>query len=145
VTALEAATRPSPDDYVAISDLLARYCLALDLDEVDAWLALFTQDAIYEVYGRSFTGHDGLRRMLKGAPGGLHLGGSPVIEMVDGDHARATQNLLFVDRASGALRSAVYTDELRRTESGWRFAKRRCRFIVAGGLGDRPAREQESS
>ena len=58
--------------------------------------------------------------------------------MADRDHARTMQNALFVDRASGASRSAVYTDELRRTEDGWRIAKRRCRFIVAGGLSDRP-------
>jgi 3-phenylpropionate/cinnamic acid dioxygenase small subunit len=131
--------KPSPEDHVAITDLFARYCLALDLDDVDAWVALFTPDARYEVYGRSFEGHDGLRRMMKGAPGGLHLGGPPVIEMVDRDRARTMQNLLFVDRESGATRSAVYTDELRRTEAGWRIAKRRCRFHVAGGLSDRPA------
>jgi 3-phenylpropionate/cinnamic acid dioxygenase small subunit len=131
--------RASPEDHVAITDLLARYCLALDLDDVDSWVALFTPDASYEVYGRSFEGHDGLRKMMEGAPGGLHLGGPPVIEMVDPDHARTMQNLLFVDRASGASRSAVYTDELRRTADGWRIAKRRCRFIVDSGLSDRPA------
>jgi len=124
---------------VAISDLLARYCLTLDLDDVDGWVALFTPDATYEVFGRSFEGHEGLRRMLAGAPCGLHLGGPPVIELVDRDHARTTQNLLFVDRANGASRSAVYTDELLRTAYGWRIAKRRCRFIVPGGLSDRPA------
>jgi 3-phenylpropionate/cinnamic acid dioxygenase small subunit len=131
--------KPSPEDHVAITDLLARYCLTLDLDDVDEWVALFTPDASYEVYGRLFEGHDGLRKMMEGAPGGLHLGGPPAIEMVDQDHARTMQNLLFVDRASGASRSAVYTDELRRTENGWRIAKRRCRFIVASGLSDRPA------
>ena len=129
---------PSPDDYVAISDLLARYCLLLDLDDVDRWIALFTPDASYEVYGRSFEGHEGLREMMAGAPGGLHLGGPPVVEMVDRDHARTMQNLLFVDRKTGVSRSAVYTDELCRTGNGWRIAKRRCRFIGADGLRDRP-------
>jgi 3-phenylpropionate/cinnamic acid dioxygenase small subunit len=124
---------------VAISDLLARYCLTLDQDDVEGWVALFTPDAVYEVYGRSFVGHEGLRKLLAGAPGGLHLGGPPVIELVDHDHARTTQNLLFVDRASGAARSAVYSDELRRTPDGWRIARRRCRFITPEGLRDRPA------
>ena len=133
------AAPPSPEDHVAITELLARYCLALDLDDVEAWVALFTEDARYEVFGRVFEGHEGLRKLLAGAPGGLHLGGLPVIELLDASRARTTQNLLFVDRATGATRSAVYDDELRRTERGWRFAKRRCRFIVAGGLGDRPA------
>lgn len=135
----ERTLKPSPEDYVAISDLLARYCLMLDLDDIDGWGALFTPDASYEVHGRSFEGHGGLRTMMADAPGGLHLGGPPVIEMIDHDHARTMQNLLFLDRASGASRSAVYTDELRRTGDGWRIAKRRCRFIVADGLRDRPA------
>ena len=131
---------PSADDHVAITDLLARYCLALDTGDVDGWVSLFTPDARYEVYGRRFDGHAGLRAMMKAAPGGLHLGGPPAIEMIDRDRARARRNLLFVDRASGASRSAVYADELHRTEGGWRIARSRCQFIVPGGLADRPDR-----
>ena len=101
-----------------IRNLLARYCLTLDLDDVDGWVALFTPDATYHVYGRAFEGHDGLRRMMGGAPGGLHLGGPPVIERVDDDHATTQRNLLFVERASGTMRSAVYDDELVRTPDG---------------------------
>lgn len=129
---------PTPEDHVAILDLLARYCLALDTDDVDGWLALFLGDARYEVYGRCFDGHEGLRAMVEAAPGGLHLGGPPVVEMTGADSARTTRNLLFVDRRSGASRRAVYTDELRRTADGWRIARCRCRFLVADGLSDRP-------
>jgi 3-phenylpropionate/cinnamic acid dioxygenase small subunit len=130
---------PTPEDHVQITQLLAQYCLILDHDDVDAWVALFTPDATFEVYGRAFEGHDGLRRMMTGAPGGLHLGGPPVIRMLDRDRAETQQNLLFIDRNDGAIRSAVYTDELVRTGDGWRIAKRRCRFIVADGFSDRPA------
>jgi 3-phenylpropionate/cinnamic acid dioxygenase small subunit len=130
---------PTPEDHVQITQLLAQYCLILDHDDVDAWVALFTPDATFEVYGRAFEGHDGLRRMMTGAPGGLHLGGPPVIRMLDRDRAETQQNLLFIDRNDGATRSAVYTDELVRTGDGWRIAKRRCRFIVADGFSDRPA------
>jgi len=126
-------------DEEQIRDLLARYCLTLDLDDVDGWVALFTPDATYQVYGRAFEGHEGLRRMMGGAPGGLHLGGPPVIERVDDDHATTQRNLLFVERVSGTMRSAVYDDELVRTPEGWRIASTRCRFIVADGLADRPA------
>src|ERR1700749_2776840 len=129
---------PAPDDHVAISDLLARYCLTLDLDDVEGWVALFTPDARYEVYGRAFTGHDGLRAMMAAAPGGLHLGGPPVIEMIGDGRARTRRNLLFVDRTDGASRNAVYSDELIRTADGWRIENTRCQFIVADGLADRP-------
>jgi hypothetical protein len=131
---------PTPEDRGAISDLLARYCLTLDTDDVEGWVALFTPGARYEVYGRSFDGHEGLRGMMSGAPGGLHLGGPPVIEITAPDRARTMRNLLFVDRRTGASRSAVYTDELHRTTDGWRIARCRCRFIVADGLSDRPDR-----
>ena len=125
-------------DHEEIRNLLARYCLTLDLDDLEAWVALFTPDARYHVYGRAFEGHDGLRRMMSGAPGGLHLGGPPVIDFVDDDHATTRQNLLFVERGSGEMRSAVYDDELVRTPDGWRIANRRCRFLTATGLSDRP-------
>jgi hypothetical protein len=129
---------PTPEDHVAITDLLARYCLALDLDDIEAWVELFTPDASYEVFGRSWDGHEGLRDMLRGAPRGLHLGGSPVIDVTGPDHARTTQNLLFVEVKAAILRRSVYTDELRRTSEGWRIARRRCQFIVPDGLSDRP-------
>ncbi len=130
---------PTPEDHVAISNLMARYCLTLDLDDVEGWVSLFTSDASFQVYGRSWDGHEGLRRMATGAPGGLHLGGPPVIEMIDSNRARTTRNLLFVERKQGISRNAVYTDELSRREDGWRIASTRCRFIVADGLSDRPA------
>ncbi len=131
---------PSPEDHVAISNLLARYCLTLDTDDVEGWVSLFTPEASYAVYGRVFSGHEGLRAMMGAAPGGLHLGGPPVIEMVADNQARTRRNLLFVDRGTGVSRNAVYTDELLRTPDGWRIAACRCQFITADGLSDRPAR-----
>ena len=131
---------PTPEDHVAITQLLARYCLLLDHDDLDGWVALFTPDAVYQVYGREFTGHEGLRRLMTGAPGGLHLGGPPVIRMVDADRAEARQNLLFAEAAEGIQRSALYDDELVRTPDGWRIARRRCRFITPDGITDRPVR-----
>lgn len=128
----------NPVDDAEIRNLLARYCLALDLDDVEGWVALFTPDASYHVYGRAFEGHDGLRKMMAAAPGGLHLGGPPVVERVDDDRATTRQNLLFVERGTSEMRSAVYDDELVRTADGWRIARRRCRFLTADGLSDRP-------
>jgi hypothetical protein len=129
---------PTPEDHTAITDLLARYCLALDLDDVDTWISLFTPDATFQVYGRSWDGHEGLRKMMRGAPGGLHLGGPPVIEMLGADQAKTMQNLLFVERTSGTTRQSIYNDELQRTQDGWRIFTRRCQFIVPDGLSDRP-------
>ena len=128
----------SAEDYVAIANLLAQYCLALDHDEVDRCVDLFTEDGSFEVYGRSFNGRERIRKMMLSAPGGLHLGGPPLVELVDGDRAVTKQNLLFIDRAGGEFRRTLYDDELRRTSEGWRIKKRRCRFITAEGVKDRP-------
>jgi len=130
-------TTPGDDDR-DIRNLLARYCIALDLDDIDEWVSLFTPGATFEVYGRTFEGREGLARMASAAPGGLHLGGSPVVEIVGPGRARSRRNLLFVDRVTGEQRSAIYDDELVRTPDGWRIAACRCRFIVAEGLSDRP-------
>jgi 3-phenylpropionate/cinnamic acid dioxygenase small subunit len=130
---------PTPEDHVAITNLLARYCLYLDHDDVEGWVSLFTPDGVFEVYGRSFDGHQGLRAMAQAAPGGLHLGGPPVVDMVEAQAARSQQNLLFVNREDGSSRSAIYDDHLVKTPEGWRIAKRRCRFVVADGLSDRPS------
>lgn len=130
--------RLDPRDDAEIRNLLARYCVLLDLDDVDAWVELFTSDATYEVYGRTFEGHDGLRKMLSGAPGGLHLGGPPAITPVDDDRVTTQQNLLFVDRDTGEQRGALYDDVVVRTPDGWRIASRRCRFHTPDGLQDRP-------
>jgi hypothetical protein len=125
------------DDHAEIRNLLARYCLYLDLDDADGWVGLFTRDAVYQVYGREFVGHDGLRGMATAAPGGLHLGGPVAIDL-DGDRARTLRNLLFVERTTGEERRAVYEDDLVRTPEGWRIARCRCRFHTPAGLADRP-------
>ena len=129
---------PTGQEYAAIANLLAHYCLSLDYDDTDTWVSLFTEDGSFEVYGRTFDGRAGLRRMMDAAPKGLHLGGPPLVRMHDADRAQTEQNLLFIDRESGDARSAVYRDEVVRTEEGWKIRKRSCRFIVADGLSDRP-------
>ena len=93
---------------------------------------------VAHVYGHTFRGHDGLRTMLSGAPGGLHLGGPAAIGSIDGDQATAMQNLLFIDRH---LRRAARR-ALRRPAGAnpGRLAHRRSALPVhhPGGLADRP-------
>lgn len=125
------------DDHAHIRNLLAQYCLYLDLDDAEAWVSLFTPEAVYQAYGREFVGHEGLRNMATAAPGGFHLGGPVVIEL-DGDRARSTRNLLFVERAGTKGRHVVYEDDLVRTADGWRIERTRCRFHTPDGLADRP-------
>jgi hypothetical protein len=131
---------PTPEDHVAIRDLYARYCLSLDRADSEAWIALFTPDARFQVYGRVWEGREGLRQMASAAPGGLHPGGAPQVELAGAGSANVVRNLLFVPHDASATRRALYEDELRRTPSGWRIASCRCRFITAEGLSERPPR-----
>ena len=129
---------PTGDEHAAITNLLARYCRSLDHDDIETWVSLFTEDASFDVYGRSFEGHEGLRKMMAAAPKGLHLGGPPLIRMHGGDSAETEQNLLFIDRQSGVSRSAVYRDDVVLSEAGWKIRRRTCWFIVPDGLSARP-------
>ena len=44
--AMEEPVLPTPEDQVAIIDLLARYCLTLDMDDVDGWVGLYLPDGL---------------------------------------------------------------------------------------------------
>jgi uncharacterized protein (TIGR02246 family) len=125
------------DDRTEIRELIARYALALDAGDVDQCVDLFAGDAEFLVYGRSFAGHDGIGKMFREAPRGLHLTGVSRID-VNGDTATARSQVLFVRAGSLQLRPALYDDDLVRDGGGWRFRRRRCRFITTYGLSDSP-------
>jgi uncharacterized protein (TIGR02246 family) len=127
-------------DTAAIRELIAAYALALDARDIDGCVQLFTADAQFLVYGRSFDGHEGIRRMFQDAPHGLHLTGVSRID-VRGDTATARSQVLFVRSADLHLRPALYDDELvRRATEGaqWCFQRRRCQFVTSRGLSDSP-------
>ena len=125
------------DDLEAIDTLLASYCLRMDRRDAQGWAELFTPDGQFFAFGRSFDGHERLRRLAEESPLGVHLGGQPVIE-VAGDDATAEQGFVFVYADDHHLRIGFYDDELVRTDAGWRFRTRRCTFQTADGPSDRP-------
>lgn len=134
---MTSSAAPRTEDHLALLDLWGRYCATLDRKDLDAHVQVFAQDATYHVYGREVSGRDGIRKMLDGAPHGLHLGGPPVVEWVDASTAQTTHNLYFVP-VEGEPRRAVYTGTMRKTSEGWRIGTWRCQFITAEGLKDRP-------
>jgi hypothetical protein len=127
----------SERDLADINVLLATYSNRLDRADHAGWVELFTSDGRFEVYGRSFDGPEGLMGMAKGAPPGLHLTSSPLIEL-DGDQAKVEQSFLFVDEVSHETRIGWYDDQLVRTPAGWRFRVRRSTFLTPNGPSNRP-------
>lgn len=125
------------DDERAIGRLLAEYGSRLDRADHAGWVELFAETGEFLVYGRSFAGHAQLRAMAEAAPGGLHLGAVPVID-VDGDGATVQQSFLFVDRVTREMRVGYYDDTLVRVDGAWRFATRRSTFLTPDGPSDRP-------
>ena len=125
------------NDQAAIRELIAGYALALDAGDIDGCLKLFTDDAEFLVYGRSFAGSDGIGKMFRDAPRGLHLTGVSRINVGD-DTATARSQVLFVRAGDLHLRPALYDDELIRVDGHWLFQRRRCRFITSAGLADSP-------
>ena len=135
-------------DHLEIRNLLARYCLHLDLLENEEWISLFTEDCTYRVHGKVWEGHDGIRRIVEGAPQGLHLGGATEIVSItpsgasdgSGDTAVTRHNLLFLENGSTELRRVLYRDKLVRQDGSWKFAERHVQFLTADGIAERPER-----
>ena len=124
-------------DREAIGDLIADYALALDTDDIEGCVGLFTEDSEYLVFGKTLMGPDRVRKMFTRAPRGMHLTGVSRVR-IDGDSATATTQVLFVDAASHAIRPALYDDDLVKVDGHWRFRRRRCQFLTAEGLSDSP-------
>jgi hypothetical protein len=128
----------STEDRQQIEDLLAAYVLSLDVGDLDGMIELFTEDGEFRTYGTIFVGYNGLRKMLSGAPHGLHLGGSSLITPT-ADGASIRQQLVFFPADRGPHRLAIYDDQVVRAGGAWRFRVRDCRFMNSEGvLGPRP-------
>lgn len=128
------------DDRAAILELIARYALSLDVGDIDQCVELFADNAEFVVYGRTFTGRDGIAGMFREAPRGLHLTGVSLIDVDPDitDTATARSQVLFVRAGDLHQRPAVYDDDLVRCGGQWRFRRRRCRFVTTDGLSDSP-------
>lgn len=128
------------DERTAIRELIGAYALALDRGDADACVQLFTDDAEFLVYGRSFAGHEGIATMFRDAPRGLHLTGVSRIDAGtdEADTATARTQVLFVRAGDLHLRPALYDDQLVRRNGQWRFRQRKCQFVTSHGLSDSP-------
>ncbi len=132
----------SVEDRFAILEVIANYSYTYDAKDADAYAALFTEDAVFEVYaGREKPlvyneGREAIRTWARGLheemPEGYqsrHNQSGTVFEELGPDAARTRTMLLGTrrypgDKAPGVSGTGVYSDEWRKTPEGWRFARR---------------------
>lgn len=117
------------DDVEAIRQLTAKYNRAFDERDADGWVALFTEDGLFERSnaGRSYSGREELRELIETFPvRGWHVT-SDFIVSVDGDSAHSSCYLMYLDRDAGFAVSmfGIYDDRLVRQNGQWLFRSRR--------------------
>lgn len=119
--------------------LLHRYAHAMDYGDEQAWVDVFTPDAVFDVVetvgGRRVhreEGHAGLARYVASYPKPpdfcKHVIVDPLIE-VDGDEARVEAYWLFLQRDGATGHPVVtafgrYHDRLVKQDGRWRIAQR---------------------
>jgi SnoaL-like domain len=122
------------DDLVEIQQLLAKYAVTITQQDIDGLLEVFTPDGTYSAFGETYA----LERfpvLVDAAPKGLFLTGTALVE-IDGDTAKGTQPLCFIDHATHDMRIGYYNDTYVRTDKGWRLRTRAMTFIRRSGVHD---------
>lgn len=123
----------------AIRRTIAIYAQLLDSGRIEEWSQLFTDDARFRVYGRSYVGRDEIRREIGGMQPpanrpAKHVCLVPVIDLERDDRALAwTDFAAFGTSESGRVEIATiarYYDELVREGERWRFGSRA--IVMAG-------------
>ncbi|MCX4094689.1 nuclear transport factor 2 family protein [Nocardia sp. alder85J] len=122
------------EDLLEIQQLLAKYAVTMTKGDVQGVLEVFTPDGSYSAFGDTYT-LDLFPELVEAAPKGLFLTGTPLLE-IDGDTATGTQTLCFVEHSAHDMRIGYYTDQLVRTEQGWRLKTRKMTFIRRSGEHD---------
>lgn len=114
----------TPQDYVEIQQLYARYNFTIDAGDAEGYAALYTPDGTFN----AFAGHDGLISFMKGRNGAnqrhwnTNLMITPTPEGADG---AVYLMLINVGVNPPVIATAAkYSDQLVKTAQGWRFKKR---------------------
>ena len=117
-------------DKLAIQEVNARYFWAVDSNDVEAYLSVWTSDGISEASYGNVRGHEELASRFKNMQQGLsrnkrHLVGNLVIDL-QGNMASQKCYLVVFERQDvpAVISTAIYQDELVKTNEGWKFSRR---------------------
>jgi ketosteroid isomerase-like protein len=123
-------------DWLAISRLMAAYAHALDAENYEAVVAMFTEDAVVDAaIGGVSRGRDALLSHyaaprtepgLSAFTGGRHFTSNLIVD-VDGNKATAASDFICIvpdDPHPRIVFLGRYLDELERIDGEWRFSRR---------------------
>lgn len=117
-------------DYVAIRQLNATYNRHADLADGKPYSNLFTEDAEFNIVGEGiYVGREQIAARCNATTTAVHVTTEPELD-INGDIAQQRVRMLTVLQDGNGARnefvaSGWYVDELKRTEEGWRYHRRR--------------------
>jgi uncharacterized protein (TIGR02246 family) len=134
----------SLEDKLAIQEIIARYSYTYDAQDAEGFAALFTEDALWELFAAGATLpaiqlesraaiHAWAVQRLTERRGRFisrHYQSSTLFETVTAESARTRTMVLvthqdFTEAAPRLTASGVYHDQWRKTPEGWRLVHRR--------------------
>jgi|TARA_R110002073_G_scaffold2380_7_gene16205 uncharacterized protein (TIGR02246 family) len=128
----------SPEDEMALRNLMGRYSDAVNRVDADAWIATWAEDAVWNLLGNPVSGKDNIlalwKQMMSSFEFALMLPSTCLFE-VDGDTASGHWYLTEYTRDPEGAASTVlsrYTDTYTRKEGQWLFQSRDYSFIYNG-------------
>jgi hypothetical protein len=133
---VKRAPPPSPKDYVEIQNLYARYNLASDAGDAEAYAACWTEDGelLIAQLGFSCKGRANLIAFKQKDKAGRgdryrrHWNGSLCLEQIDATTVRGSCYLHGYNGTPGQLPqladAGVYDDYVVKVDDEWRFARR---------------------
>jgi uncharacterized protein (TIGR02246 family) len=126
----------------SIRDAIARYNANGDAGRIDAVVNLFTPDAVVEILGKTYRGHDGIRNFFAAATASISSQGKAVkyvrhstttlqIDLISPTAAKSRCYFSVVDD-KGMHTWGRYIDEYSSADGSWHFAKRQILFDQGG-------------
>ena len=136
-------------DRVAIEDMIARFLYNLDRGHVASLGDFFTEDAVFEIYGRKHVGRAAITGYYAARPktrATRHVSTNLQVEFDDGRHAHSSYVLTYYRAEAGTTPSmspmvlADYNERLVRGRDGkWRYAYRKASPALAASFAPAPA------
>ena len=117
-------------DYVAIRQLNATYNRYADLADGKSYSNLFTEDAEFNIVGEGiYVGREQIAARCNATTTAVHVTTEPELDINDDIAQQRVRMLTVLQDGNGArnefVASGWYIDELKRTEEGWRYHRRR--------------------